>query len=318
MKRSLALAALLGISLTGFGGAALAAQTRTLPAGETLWAVDCEDIRGELVSFDVATAVGTSIGDSAGDDFIDCAGPGSWDPATGLGYWVSWTNAMPYHLFSIDLETGASTDVGELIEDGVTYNNYYGLIIDPEAGAFVINPIPGNLVHLSRVNLSTGVATAVGDLTLDGASYADHNSIWSAAYNPADGKSYFIDVYGGDNKLYSIDLETAEVTLIGNSVEPEWYGLAFDSNGVMWTTGQSLVCSSTVEGWGVEGVEECSDNGTTVDGSGWFSESNFISYTYDAHSDLAATGFDPSGIIFGAIGLIVTGVAVTVRRRVQN
>lgn len=294
-----------------FSPAASAAQTRTLPAGETLYAIDCQTRSGQLGSVDTSTAVVTLIGSGTTDPARECAGPSAYDPNTGAVYWVSWST--PDFLFRIDRTTGESTYIGPVASPDGIVTNYFAMIMDPVLNEwFVLAPLDDDgKVYLHKLDTATGGLTTVSHLTIDGVDYVDNNSIWSAAYNPADGKAYFIDFL----TLNSIDLETGEVTEIGeNGDGSRWYGLAFDSAGVMWTTGSEQVDSSTVEGWTTAGTQQGSDDDTTVGGASWYSESNFINYSFDPPA-LAETGFDPVGYALGGVVLAAIGGAVLVVTR---
>jgi hypothetical protein len=314
-------AAVLGLSLT-LAAPANAAQTRALPTGETLYAIDCEDSIGQLASFDVTTAVGTAIGTGSTDSHVDCAADSTYDVTTGKVFWAAWSDNN--ELFSMDPATGDSTFIGTMDTLTNTVNDISALMSGTDGVLYaVFSSNDGNAETLGTVDKATGVITFAHTL-LNGSSELTDRDLWSGEFNPADGTFYVINY----EELFSLDVTTGALTSKGlNTGDNVWYGLTFDSNGVMWTTGQSAVASSTVDGWSTGGNQETSDNDTTIDASSWYSESNFIILTSAPAAPvvptLAATGVNgaQAGLIAASgavVALLGAGAALAARRRKVN
>lgn len=260
----------LGLTLS-MAGPASAAQSRTLPAGETLFAIDCQTDIGQLASIDVASAVGTAIGTGTSDSHVSCAADSTYDVTTGKVFWAAW--AENNELFSMDPSTGVSTYIGTLDTAVSTIDVVSALMSGTDGVIYALySRGSDNAQQLGTVDTTTGTITFLhdvrngGDLLLDG-------NLWSAEYNPADSKFYVIN----SEELFSIDVTTGLLTSKGLKEGVDvWYGLTFDSNGVMWSTGRDSVASSTVDGWSTPGNQEDSDSDTTLDSASWYSESNFI------------------------------------------
>jgi hypothetical protein len=318
-KHLLAGAAIAGLVALTASSVALAAQTRSLPDGSTLFAIDCEGDNGELGSVDITTAEVTIIGTGSEHVNIDCASDGTYDPTTGLGYWIAWSD--PNSLYSIDLETGVSTYIGDLTDsEGVNdlYPGYnYALMADDQGNLFAIMPYAANSTapYLLSVDKETAEFTEIGRLQFDGSDWT--GSFWSGDFNPADGNFYILG--SSELDLYSLDIETAQLTFLGDNADNVgMYGIGFDSNGVIWSTGTSAVCSATVEGWTTVGNTECSENDTYINGdtsNTWYSESNFINY--DAPDpELSDTGVNLGGFAAAIAALVAAGgILMAVRHR---
>jgi hypothetical protein len=182
-----------------------------------------------------------------------------------------------------------------------------------------------NHTLLGTVDSTTAEVTYTHEILNDVTPLTDRD-VWSGDYNPTDGAFYIIN----QEELFALDVTTGALTSHGlNSNGSWWYGLAFDSNGVMWTTcGRDCepgsVSSSTVDGWSVTGNEESSDNETTIDSAYWFSQSNFIIPTSVPEAPvepaLAATGVNgaQAGLMAAGgavVALLGVGVAIAARRR---
>jgi hypothetical protein len=319
-KLLLAGATIAGLVALTASSAALAAQTRSLPDGSTLFAIDCEDENGELGSVDITTAEVTIIGTGSDHVNIDCASDATYDPTTGLGYWIPWS--APNSLYSIDLETGVSTYIGDLTDsEGINdlYAGYnYALMADDQGNLFAIMPYTDDNgePYLLSVDKETAEFTEIDRLQFDGSDWGD-GYFYSGDFNPADGNFYIL---GNDAvELYSLDIETAQLTFVGDNGDAVYmYGIGFDSNGVMWSTGENAVCSATVEGWTTVGNTECSENDTYINGDTsitWYSESNFINYDAPA-PELSDTGVNLGGFAAAIAALVAAGgILMAVRHR---
>jgi hypothetical protein len=184
---------------------------------------------------------------------------------------------------------------------GVAYISFRGYDSNNEFGQWV-----------GRLNVANGEITNEQKLTVGGTWMTENNDLWSGDYNPADGKFYLIN----EQELLEVNMATGVAISHGQKdVNSEtWYGLAIDSNGILWSTGSDYVTSSTVAGWATSGIEQVSDNETNVEGKGWYSESNFIV----GRPALAETGLDSNVIALTAAAWITAGVALlAIRRRVR-
>jgi hypothetical protein len=296
----------LSLSLT-LAGPANAAQTRTLPAGETLYAIDCQDSNGQLASFDVTTAIGTAIGTGTTDSHVDCAADATFDVATGKVFWAAWSTKN--ELFSMDPATGESTYIGIVDTAEPTLHFVSALMSGADGVLYVVYSTNDNEndnpQRLGTVDTATGTVTFTHDL-LDGGDLLLNEDVWSGDYNPADGKYYVID----NHELFDLDVTTGSLTSQGlNPFGVKWYGLAFDSTGVMWSTGKSVVSSSTIDGWSTVGNQEDSTNDTTIAGQDWYSESNFI-IPVSVPAPVVEPTLAATGVNGAQLGLIAAGGAV--------
>lgn len=317
MKKSLPISAAVAALLTlGTTAPALAAQERVLPAGETLYAVDCQDNIGQVGTVDTTTAVVTPLGTGNDDEFQDCAADGGYDPVSGFAYYPAWDN-VPNSLYKVNVTDGSSTYIAEIeFPDGSSNNvddTTGGIMFDADGNGYISftatdsNDDFGQWI--GRLNVTTGEITDEHKVTLDG-TWVTNDNLWSGDYNPADGKIYLIN----QTELLEVDPATGVAISHGdNGDNTYWYGLAIDSNGILWSTGTDYVTSSTVDGWSTSGTEQSSENRTAIDGN-WYSESNFI--VWDADTNLAETGVDANAIALTAAAFVVAGAAVlAVRRR---
>ena len=151
------------------------------------------------------------------------------DPATGNAWGIRYSPAlMKNELFSIDLQTGATTSlggVGPLNTAGwnsMTFAN--GLLYAGAGDLYSINP-----VTVQSTLLISGTTMMSGDL----------------AYNPIDGRLYSANNSGANTFLVRYDLVNATATTVGNfSGSPNvgvfagglMFGLAFDASGRLFGT----------------------------------------------------------------------------------
>jgi len=320
MKKSASISVALTALLTfGASAPALAAQTRTLPSGERLFAVDCQDDIGQVATVDVTTAVVTPLSAGNPGPTQDCAADGGWDPVSGFAYYAAWYSE-PNNLYKVDVTSGLATDMGEVDFPAGSLNTVNdvtgGIIFDAAGVAYVSfsaedsNNVFGQWV--GRLNVANGDITNEVKLTVGG-NWITTNDIWSGDFNPVDGKFYLIN----NQELLEVNMATGVAVSRGQQdvSADEWYGLAIDSNGVLWSTGSDYVTSSTVAGWATSGTEQVSENVTQVNGNSWYSESNFIV----GRAALAETGLDSNVIALTAAAWVTAGVALlAIRRRVRS
>lgn len=316
----------LGLTLTiaGPASAVRELQTRTLPAGETLFGIDCQTNTGQLASVEPLTAVATAVGAGSTDSHVGCAADATYDSTTGKIFWAARQSGG--QLFSMDPATGDSTYIAPLTFD--TADNTLGALMMGTDGILyaLYNYDNGDdpaQEKLGTVDTTSGTVTFTHDLSLDSSPFAD--STYGADFNPADGKFYMVE----SRELYEVDVATGALTDKGRSPNG-WQGIAFDSTGVIWSS-QSEVYSSTVDAW-VD--DQKTDNSTTLDGSDWYNLSAVIvpasaptpPPTEEPTTDptdgtaLAQTGFDGAqgGILSAggaALALLGAGVILAARRR---
>jgi len=312
--KKLAIVALAAACVIGSTAAAQAAQTRTLPTGETLYAVDCQNEVGQLVSTNVTDGTFTAIGTGTPDSHISCAADSAYDPNSGFAYFTAW-NGAPNGFFKVDPATGVETYLGDVSGqiDSADIDDVGTLLMGTDSRLFaLVYDNGGENLHLGQLDITTGAYTEIAGVTVSGTQYSSRN-VWGGSYNPADGKFYFVN---SQNELYSLDIATGAATLIGDNPASTFWSIAFDSNGTIWSTGNGTLDSATVAGWANSGdTEETST--TTLDGSNWYSESNFVAYNVatPAVPTLAKTGGEsPMPLAILGATAIAIGVA-SVRRR---
>lgn len=334
-------AGLVTLAALSSGAAANAVQSRSLPSGETLYAVSCDYTNsaplGQLASIDTATAVASAIGTGSTNSHANCAAQGALDQSTQLLYWASW-DATPNYLFKTNTATGVSTPIGTLtVTSGPTFD-ISSLMMGRDGVLYAVYALVNGSnwnYGLGRVDTSTGAITAIATLTNGGSVLADPKTgsnsgklIFAAAFNPADNTYYVIH----QTTLFAINVSNAALTSAGNNGDNNWWwSLAFDSNGTMWSTGDGDLMSSTVTTWATAGSQQKSAHNLQLNGADWYSESNVISWQSVAPSPtptptqtsaaaaeaaLASTGFglEPWAAM-SALLLLLGGSASYLRRK---
>lgn len=318
MKKPLVAVLALVVAGALFPANAFAAQTRSLPDGETLYAIDCDFSTGVLVSLNTQDATATAIGEGSTHGSIGCAANAAYDPHSGLAYWGSW-RTRPTTLFSMDVATGASTYIGIL--DETTYD-LSGLMMGEDGVLYAVyqtTEAGDQHTFLGSVNTENADITLIAELQLDGSDVG--RSIWSTAYNPADGE-FYVNAGGVLNR---VNVTTGELTALGvNGDERWWNGMTFDSDGTLWGVGSNHVASTTIAGWATAGTETWTDENLLLDGSEWYAVSVFVAYGMTTpaepeepaiEAELAETGLDTASILGFAVAMFGGAAAVTVARR---
>ncbi len=146
--------------------------------------------------------------------------------STGELYGVS----HQYHLFSIDVKTGAATDIGDL---GIRGGAPHGLTFDTKDTLYLVSYDIYLDSSLSRVDLDTGAASLVGAIGT--------RSKGDLAFAP-DGTLYMM---GGptDDTLFEVDTDTGLGTIIGTTGTPYVHALEFIDDELIGLTrgGQSIL-----------------------------------------------------------------------------
>lgn len=303
---------------------ASADQSRALPEGETLFAIDCQrGDGGQLASVDVSSAVATFVGIGGTESRVPCAADATSDPTSGKIYWGS--QGAPHGFFSMDPSTGVSTYIGNLTNSAEPVQDINGLMMGPTGVLYVVfsSVIGEPHTNLGVVDKATGAITMVAHLNGPTTSISLYIGARGSDYDPHSGKFYIIN----GTELLEVNVATGEVTSHGvNNDSFGWLGLAFDSNGVMWTTGRRFVYSSTVEGWATAGTMQSSANGVAANESPWFAISNVIIHpATETASDpvvptasvevLASTGVETTAPLATVGVLLSIGIALLVGRR---
>ena len=125
----------------------------------------------------------------------------SWNSSNSTMYVLGSYNTES-SLFTIDLETGITTLIGET-------KNALGiwLAIDQSGNAFMAD-VGTDILY--SVNLETGVRTSIGSLGVDIAFAQD------ADFDPETGVLYTVGYHGGGvNRLYSVNTTTGKYTSLG-------------------------------------------------------------------------------------------------------
>ncbi|MFD1715054.1 DUF6923 family protein [Amnibacterium flavum] len=237
MRRTRTSAALIaGLSIAAIAlsaSPAYAADGRTLPAGDALYAVDCEDTPNQLYSVDSVTAQATPIGSGAELADSTCAGPGAYDRVSGLAYYIDWNDVGS--LRSIDVTTGVSTAIGELSIDGVNvFPDSIAIGTDGMAYAIIQDTFEDGDSGIFSVSGLYALDLTTGDLTPIDATGDPGVDYYGFSVDPTTGLFYVIDTEGN---IASIDVATGIQTALGTvdfDGDNSTWTLSIDSSGIMW------------------------------------------------------------------------------------
>lgn len=314
---------LIGVStaLVGMAALALAATpvaAATLPAGDEVYILPCDanEYDGILYQVDTATGVATRVGDwvNPDDEIYTCAGPASYNPVDGLGYWIAWEGPESY-LISVDLETGVNTNIGEFTLEGDPYYAPIAIAIDDAGNAWATSwsSTPDVLFSL---DLATAALTVVGATGV-----TEESENYGLGWDPITRLVYGYNV--DTNDFYTVNTATGEFVLYNDDVfvDLEPYAIAFDSAGQVWGINQDIVSAPLTALDDATTLEVI--NPYTDDDGDIYSESIIIKPAALAPApapQLAATGADQSGtalVGFAGVLLLLAG-AVIARRRPQR
>jgi hypothetical protein len=162
----------------------------------------------------------------AGFGAAAAAGPMAYAPDS---LFTSNPNADDLIVFDVDDPAGY-TVVGSM---GVANITFGGMDFDADgnlyAYASLFRSTGGAASGLYSVDTGTGAATPIGN---------SPQSLDDIAFNPADGRMYGVRSQGGTTRLYTINLGTGQVSLVGVvTADPpirQSIGLAFDSAGSVY------------------------------------------------------------------------------------
>jgi len=320
MKRTLAVFAGLMLATglaTMSSWPALAAQTRQLPPGNTLFVVDHGDCVGDLATINVAANQANHVGTNTPTTHTTCSFGAAIDPTSGFLYWVSrdWPTPGDRWLMKANLTTGRSTEVGYLGS-----NPNFQIAIDDQGKAFTTF-WAGSTEKLYRINLANASLTYVADVASGG-----NSNSFGFAFNPKD-KQFYINFSDDPARISRLNVATGSLQSVcfapGGSVY--LYSMAFDSAGIGW--------SGAMTGTGDLGSFDISQSDcgfeyvagpTSMTGKPtWWNGGVAINYPATtpnvSTNALASTGMDSSSIValaLTATGLLIIGaISLSVVRR---
>ncbi len=305
------------LALTGIASSAQAAGTRSLPDGNSLYAITCpyysdalaQTPNNQVLALDEHTAVAVAVGSGSEIESSNCAGSPALDPTTGIVYALVEEDDYDFpYLVRVDLVTGVSTKVADI---SYLSDPYYAnaLAIGLDGAAYVL--YDGDLFSL---NLADGVLTLVGSSLVD---------TWGFVSDPVTGLFYAMDEYG---EVFEVDVTDGSFTSLGQLpfvTDDEAYSLTMDSNGVFWMGRDISTDEYQMELWSFTLADPAGPgemSGVLSLGSkAPYSEALVIGPKYVAPA-LAATGADTSAPITAGIVLLAAGVLLVVgmRRRLRT
>jgi LPXTG-motif cell wall-anchored protein len=308
MRRALGtVTAALGIAALAFAGAP--ATAATLPATDSIYILPCDaDAHdGILYRVDPVSGQATRVGTWANPDenTFSCAGPGSYNPTDGKGYWISWAEDNHGFLISVDLSTGVNTNIGEFTLEGLPFYTPLALTIDGAGNAWATSWSLSPDVLFS-VNLATAELTEVGPTGVVEVSQ-NYGLAWDRVTNAV----YAYNVTNHD--FYTVNTTTGAFTLFNDDVMVTQtpYAIGFDSAGNVWGIAGDIVSAPLAN---LDDTQNLAVINPYPESEGdIFSESIIIAPA----PALAATGADnsASALVAGAGVLLVIGGIVIARRR---
>ena len=270
----------------------------------------------QLVSFDPTNANATTVG--TGTEIVEFNDQGQ--AAYDVSRDVSWITYVTYdeleesHFFlaSIDVATGVTTTIGEMLDSEGTNFYFNGIMVGADGVLYAIDDSDYDLWTIDPV---TAVATFVADV----------GHFHAFAYDPVTDAFYGID---HDNyTLWQIDVATGALTEVATWEEfapdgaSDSHSMQFDSNGVLWfqtwiEEESEVIATYTLGGAFAEIVGEPNVGGSPiyVDPSILITRGVAVA---PVEPTLAATGSDAGPVVlFG--GLLLAGGAALVLGRVAS
>jgi len=303
------MAAAAGIAVLGLASAP--ATSATLPAADAVYILPCDETEynGFLYSVDTTTGQATRVGSwvNPDQDVFSCAGPAAYNPANGLGYWISWADSEGF-LISVDLTTGINTNIGEFTLAGNDYYTPIAIAIDSDGNAWATSwgSTPDELFS---VNLATAELTLVGPTGV-----TPESNNFGLAWDPVTQLVYGYNVDNYD--FYTVNTLTGAFTLFNDnvlsSISP--YAMAFDSAGQVWGINQDIISAPLAD---LDDSEELTVINPYSGGGGDIYSESIIIAPAPIVAALADTGRDDSGIVIaGTAGvLFLVAGALLARRR---
>ncbi len=306
----LALGGLLAVGAT----TPAAAASNSISPGDSLYAISCFDLypNFQLFSVESSTAVSTMIGAGEASEVDTCAGQPAYNPATGVSYYIQWSDEEQDSLAIIDVVTGASTRIGGFYWDNGEFPEFVpatSIAIGGDGSAYLISG-----EELYSLDLETAFVEPVASLS--------EPYLYSFAWDSVTGSFYVIN---SSRDVFEIDVTDGTLTYIDriDFTGPGVYGsysLQFDKAGTLWV--QVDVDEDDWEGglstlWSV--TFETLDTPVL---SGVFTDDPFYTEALlivPGQPKLAATGADTSAVLLGALGagalLAAVGAALVLRGR---
>jgi LPXTG-motif cell wall-anchored protein len=303
--------------LAGAGPASAYVDPRTLPVGDSMYAIDCDQTDNaqvvKLYSVNAFTAEPTLIGDGTQHfEQGSCSAQPAWNASNNTAYFIEWTtfedpdNVSVAVLMTMDLATGESTQVNPFFEGDDTYVNVQAMAITPSGAAFAVYE-----GYLYSVDLTNAHLTPIGETVED---------LFGFGSDPKSGVLWAIDRAAD---VYTINPANGDATFVAtydvDTTEPETLSLQVDSAGIVWVIANYFGDS------GLQNELWSNTQAIGPDSALQGAFNNFIEPFYSqallivpAVPALAATGssFDGSLALGGAALLLLAGATfVVVRRR---
>jgi len=220
---------ILGLSAAIATPALATVAAPTLPASDSLFAINCQGEGNPSVWSVPTSGAATPIG---ADTSVACASGGSYDPVSKTFYFIERHEG--YYLSSFDPTTGTVTRGpmfgGEMYEP-------HQLAFDDSGHGFVVGL--GNGAFFDSLDVTTGGMTRIG---------TTNQNVYSMAFNPVDRTLYGFSWSGG--MVFTVDPSTGLETTVRSGVTyAQGYlpapdsatptgdhpnGVTFDSNGIAW------------------------------------------------------------------------------------
>jgi hypothetical protein len=301
--------------------AAAQASSLGLPSGESIYAINYSGT-GSLVNIATSGAETTVF---AGNLTGKYPGPTAFSPTEQSAYWL--VTGFPTKLYKTDVANGNSTLIGTVTLGSA--NPYVETIAIDKAGhGYVIADDAGS-AKLYSIDLTSAALTLIN--TVDTLINSGNNNfnVRSIAYNPVDNLIYAVNDESGAMQLSTVNLTGTTVTDLGvksgnNGDDPgQWYSLAFDSDGTMWSTAPSRgLWQATPATWSTTGSTLVSTQNLAELSQGAYI---FVAYIVRPASHgggtLANTGTSDGKLLAtGALAMIalLTGAGLTTIKRRGN
>ncbi|MGX5680167.1 LPXTG cell wall anchor domain-containing protein [Schumannella luteola] len=288
------------------------AAGNAIDPGDSLYALACDNVAPwQLYGVDAPTAGMTEIGSGtpAESEHYGCSYQAAYNPATGVSYYIQ-TDMGYSGLATIDVTTGVSATIAEFYFPNGEFPEspqIQAMAIGGDGSAFGLSD-----GRLFSIDLETAIVTYIGE-TID--------QTYAFAWDSVTGGFYAVD---DSNELYQIDVTDGSVVDLGPIVFPNeednnyyTYSLQFDEAGSLWLEVDfdypdgydSSLWSLSLSALDATVYSDL----TTVAGEPVYIESLLI--IPGTPVALAATGFDATPVMVGALGLLTLGGAALLLRR---
>lgn len=288
---------------------AFATVQRTLPTGDHLYAIPCNDQPGDpiLKLVDVSDSSWTSIGTSHAFGDSGCAYQPAYNPVTKKSYFLAGnTESGIWPLVEVDTATGEMNAINNIRNASgninIMDNSFPGnLLVTREGVAYFIGAN-----RLYPLNLATGrIGSRIGSSTWG----VVGGSVYAAACSPIADSCYVITDQGA---IYPLNVNNGTVgPTLGSTGHPGNYSMQVDSAGIIW---------ASVENASVTTFVPSDPAGTLILGSQLPRYSGAFLLTTDVNTfvappvtqspNLANTGSNWLGLTAIALGLSGLGVAL--------